>query len=62
LSPAPSNFSTTWTHGSHSPGPSAYLIECEETPENTEVDRDAPELADEGDIQMEYSSSCAAQE
>jgi hypothetical protein len=33
-----------------------YLIECEETPENTEGDHDAPEPADEGDIQMKYSS------
>jgi hypothetical protein len=53
LSPTPS---TTWTHGPHSPGPSAYLIECAETPENTEGEHDASELADEGDIQMEYSS------
>jgi hypothetical protein len=26
------------------------------TPENTEADPDEPEAADEGDIQMEYSS------
>jgi hypothetical protein len=56
LSPTPSMSSAAKTHDPHSSGPSAYLIECEKTPENTERDHDAPEPADEGDIQMEYSS------
>ena len=56
LSPTPSTYSATWTHGPHYPGPSAYLIDSEETPENTKGDHEAPEPADEGDIQMEYSS------
>jgi hypothetical protein len=56
LSPTPSTYSATQTYGPHSPGPSAYLIEFEETPQNTEGDHDTPEPADEGDIQMEYSS------
>jgi len=59
LSPTPSTYSATQTHGPHSTGPSAYLIECEETPENTEGDHDAPEPANEGDIQMEYSDTSA---
>ena len=36
--------------------PSAFLVETEETPENTEGDTDAPEPAAEGDTQMEYFS------
>lgn len=35
------------------PGPSACLIETEETPENIEGGPDAPELAVEGYIQMD---------
>jgi hypothetical protein len=31
------------------------------TPENTEDDADVPEPADEGDIQMKYSSDLAVQ-
>jgi hypothetical protein len=46
-----------------SPGPSASLVEIEDTPENTQEDTDAPEPAAEGgaNIQMEYSSDCVAQ-
>jgi hypothetical protein len=39
-----------------SPGPSASLVEIEETPQNTERDPDAPKPAAEGDIQMEDTS------
>jgi hypothetical protein len=55
LSPTPSTSSATKTHEPHSAGPSAYLTECEKTPENTERDHDVPELADEGGIKVEYS-------
>jgi hypothetical protein len=38
------------------PGPSASLVENEETPENTEMDPNDPEPAAKGGIQMGYSS------
>jgi len=38
----------------HSPGHSASLTAIEGTPENMQEDPDAPEPADERDIQMEY--------
>jgi hypothetical protein len=39
-----------------SPGPSASLVQTEETAENTEGVPYVPEPVAEGDIQMEYSS------
>jgi hypothetical protein len=39
-----------------SPGPSASLVETEETSENIKGDPGAPEPAAEGDIRMQYSS------
>jgi hypothetical protein len=39
-----------------SPGPSAFLVDNEETQEKTERDPDAPSCAVDGDIQLEYSS------
>ena len=63
LSLTPSTSSATKTHDAHSLGASAYLIEYEEILENIERGHDAPETADEGEIQMEYTLiSCAAQE
>jgi hypothetical protein len=44
-----------------SPGPSAFLVEAGETPENTEGGPDSPEPAAERDIQMEYSFDYVAQ-
>jgi hypothetical protein len=44
------------TPDAQSPGPSAILVDTEETPENTQGDPDAPEPAAEGYIQMEYSA------
>ena len=37
-------------------GPSASLVETEQTPENTKRIPNTPEPAAEGDIQMEYAS------
>ena len=56
LSPTPSTSSAMKTPDPQFPGPSACLVETEETPENTQRDSDAPEPAAEGEIQMEYSS------
>jgi len=57
LSPDPlSKFFSLKTPDPHSPGHSASLTATEETPENTQGDRDAPEPAAEGNIQMEYLS------
>lgn len=43
------------------PGPSASMVETEETPESTEKDPDAPEPAAEGDIQTNWPLiSCSA--
>jgi hypothetical protein len=39
-----------------SPGPLAFLVDTEETPEKTERDPDTAEYAAGGDIQLEYSS------
>jgi len=39
-----------------SPGPSAFLVDTKETPENTERDPDAPAYAADGDTQLEYFS------
>jgi len=38
------------------PGPSAFLVETEESPQNTEGDTDAPEPASEGDTETEHFS------
>jgi len=43
------------------PGPSASMVETEETPEYTEEDPDAPEPGVEGDIQINLPLiSCSA--
>lgn len=51
----PSTSSAIKTTDPHSPGPSACQVESEENSENTEVNPDNPEPADEGDIQIENS-------
>jgi hypothetical protein len=56
LSRTPSTSSVTKTHDPQCPGPSASLVETEETPESKEGDRGAPEPAAEGDIQIEYTA------
>jgi len=43
------------------PGPSASMVEIEETPESTEENPDGPEQAAEGDIQINLPLiSCSA--
>jgi hypothetical protein len=54
LSPTPST-SSVMKADPPCPGPSASLVENEETPEGKEGDLDTPEPAAERDIQIEYS-------
>ena len=54
LSPTPSTSSVMKTDR-QCPGPSASLVENEESPESKERDLDTPEPAAERDIQIEYT-------
>jgi hypothetical protein len=56
LSPTPSVSSTIKTSDTQSSGASASLIDSEETLQKIERGPDAPELATEGDIQIEHFS------
>lgn len=54
MPPTPSTSSVMKIHDPHYPGPSASLLETEETPQKkTKRDPDMPEPAAEGDIQVE---------
>jgi len=55
LPPTPSTSSVMKIHDPQYPGPSASLLETEETPEKTERDPDMPEPAAEGDNKVENS-------
>jgi len=61
LNSSPSTSSALETPDPQSPGFPAFLAETEETPAKTERDPDTLEPADEGDIQIDYSSNCTAQ-
>jgi hypothetical protein len=56
LSPTPSISSTMKTSDAQSSGASASLVDTEETLHKIERGPDAPELATEGDIQIEHFS------
>jgi hypothetical protein len=57
----PLNSSPTTSSVLETTGSPTFLAETEETPTKTERDPDSLEPADEGYIQTEYSSNCAAQ-
>jgi hypothetical protein len=48
MSPIPPSCSTLKSTGPQSPSPSAFLVECEGTPETIDKEIDAPEPAAEG--------------
>jgi hypothetical protein len=56
LFPIPSTSSDTETPDPQSTGPSVPMVKTERTGESVKGDRNAPQPAGEGDIQMDYSS------